>query len=68
MNPLLVIQVIQGLIEVAPKGVTLYKQVRDILEASDEPAAQALLAQMEQTYADSAAEADTAIAEQLAKS
>jgi hypothetical protein len=67
MNPLLVIQVISGLVELAPKGLSLYQQITDILKASDEPTAQALLAKMEATYAESGAEADAALADELAR-
>lgn len=61
MNPLLLIQVVSGLIDLAPKGVSLYQQVRDLLVASDEPGAKEVLAKLEATYAESGAQADAAI-------
>jgi hypothetical protein len=61
MNPVLIIQVLNALMDVAPKGVSLYKQVTDLLSASDEPGAKEVLARLEATYAESGAAADAAI-------
>lgn len=66
MNPILLIQLINALAELAPKGVSLYQQIRDLLAASDEPGAKEALARLEATYAESAAAADAAIEEALA--
>lgn len=67
MNPLLVIQIITALADAAPKGISLYQQVRDLLASSDEPGAKEALARLEATYAESGAAADKALDEALAK-
>lgn len=67
MNPLLVIQIITALADAAPKGISLYQQVRDLLASSDEPGAKEALARLEATYAESGAAADAAIADALDK-
>lgn len=67
MNPALIIAVVNGLIDLAPKGISLYAQVKELLETSDEPGAKEALAKLEATYAESGAEADKAIQDALNK-
>jgi hypothetical protein len=67
MNPLLLIQAVAALVELAPKGASLYQQVHALLSASDEPGAKEALAKLEATYAESAATRDAAIDAALAK-
>lgn len=68
MNPALILQLLNGLMDAAPKGISLYKQVSELLTSSDEPGAKEALARLEATYAESGAAADEAIDEALAKS
>jgi hypothetical protein len=67
LNPVLLIQVISALMEVAPKGVSLYRQIEAVLEASDEPEAKAALARLRSTYGETGAAADAALDEALHK-
>lgn len=67
MNPVQLIALVNELLALAPKGVSLYAQVRDLLAAIDDPAAKEALAGLEATYAESAQLADQAIDDALAR-
>ncbi len=61
MEIILAIQIAKALAEAAQEGIPLVQKVTALLQASDDPAAQAALADLKAAYVASGLEADAAL-------